>query len=354
MRALLPLVVLTALVGCKKPEAAAPEKAKATELPPVKVTLGAVTVEKMPRLLTLTGSVIANRQSEVAANVSGRVTATYVERGMPVKAGQPLAVVDARAAGFQAAAATAQSQAAQTQVTLAKQECDRADTLFSQGAIPKAEYERLKTQCTAQLYNANAAQANADLAGKLAGDTVIRAPIDGVIGERYVSVGEYVQPPTRVASVFSVNPARLTISVPEPAIGRVQEGQTLELEVSSWPERTFAATVRFVSPALRPQTRDLIIEASAKNDDGALKPGMFATVQLMVGEEELPTVPVDAIKKDGMVRRLFVAREGHAVEMVVKTGLVKDGRIAVYEALPVGTPVIVKPPPGLSDGAAIQ
>ncbi|MBE2251452.1 MAG: efflux RND transporter periplasmic adaptor subunit [Myxococcus sp.] len=354
MRALLPLVVLTALVGCKKPEAAAPEKAKATELPPVKVTLGAVTVEKMPRLLTLTGSVIADRQSEVAANVSGRVTATYVERGMPVKAGQPLAVVDARAAGFQAAAATAQSQAAQTQVTLAKQECDRADTLFSQGAIPKAEYERLKTQCTAQLYNANAAQANADLAGKLAGDTVIRAPIDGVIGERYVSVGEYVQPPTRVASVFSVNPARLTISVPEPAIGRVQEGQTLELEVSSWPERTFAATVRFVSPALRPQTRDLIIEASAKNDDGALKPGMFATVQLMVGEEELPTVPVDAIKKDGMVRRLFVAREGHAVEMVVKTGLVKDGRIAVYEALPVGTPVIVKPPPGLSDGAAIQ
>jgi len=354
MRALLPLVVLTALVGCKKPEAAAPEKAKATELPPVKVTLGAVTVEKMPRLLTLTGSVIADRQSEVAANVSGRVTATYVERGMPVKAGQPLAVVDARAAGFQAAAATAQSQAAQTQVTLAKQECDRADTLFSQGAIPKAEYERLKTQCTAQLYNANAAQANADLAGKLAGDTVIRAPIDGVIGERYVSVGEYVQPPTRVASVFSVNPARLTISVPEPAIGRVQEGQTLELEVSSWPERTFAATVRFVSPALRPQTRDLIIEASAKNDDGALKPGMFATVQLMVGEEELPTVPTDAIKRDGTVRRLFVAREGHVIEMVVKTGLSKDGRTAVYEALPVDTQVVVKPPPGLSDGAAIQ
>ncbi|MBL8937270.1 MAG: efflux RND transporter periplasmic adaptor subunit [Archangium sp.] len=343
------------LAGCKKPEEAVAEKPKSpSSLPPVKVELGTVTHEKMPRLLTLTGSVVADRQSEIAANVSGRVTATYVERGMPVKAGQVIAVVDARAAGFQAAAATAQSQAAQTQVALAKQECDRADTLFGQGAIAKAEYDRLKSQCTAQLYNANAAQANADLAGKLAGDTVIRAPMDGIIGERYVNVGEYVQPPTRVASVFSVNPARISISVPEPAVGRIKEGQSLDIEVSSWPDRKFPATVRFVSPALRAQTRDLIIEASAKNEDGALKPGMFATVKLVTGEEEQPTVPVDAIKADGNVRRLFIARNQTAVEVVVRTGLTKDGRIAVFEPFAADTQVIVRPPPGLSDGSAIQ
>lgn len=343
------------LAGCKKPEEAVAEKPKSpSSLPPVKVELGSVTHEKMPRLLTLTGSVVADRQSEIAANVSGRVTATYVERGMPVKAGQVIAVVDARAAGFQAAAATAQSQAAQTQVALAKQECDRADTLFGQGAIAKSEYDRLKSQCTAQLYNANAAQANADLAGKLAGDTVIRAPMDGIIGERYVNVGEYVQPPTRVASVFSVNPARISISVPEPAVGRIKEGQSLDIEVSSWPDRKFPATVRFVSPALRAQTRDLIIEASAKNEDGALKPGMFATVKLVTGEEEQPTVPVDAIKTDGNVRRLFVAKNQTAVEVVVRTGLTKDGRIAVFEPFAADTQVIVRPPPGLSDGSAIQ
>lgn len=348
------MVVLVALAGCKKAEEAAPPRTRPEAAAPVKVELAVVTHEAMPKLLTLTGSVVADRQSEVAANVSGRVTATYVERGMPVKAGQAIAVVDARAAGFQAAAATAQSQAAQTQVALAKQECDRADTLFTQGAIPRAEYDRLKSQCTAQLYQANAAQANADLAGKLAGDTVIRAPIDGVIGERYVNVGEYVQPPSRVASVFSVNPARVTISVPEPVVGQVREGQTLDLEVSSWPDRVFPATVRFVSPVLRAQTRDLIIEATAKNDDFALKPGMFATVKLVTGEEVLPTVPVSAIKQDGTVRRLFLAKERRAVELVVRTGLTKDGRVAVYEALPAGTQVIASPPPGLSDGAALQ
>lgn len=350
---IVPLVVVT-LASCKKPAETAADQPKPVQLPPVKVETAAVTHQKMPRLLTLTGSVLADRQSEIAANVSGRVTATYVERGMPVKVGQAIAVVDSKAAGYQAAAALAQSQAAQTQVALARQECDRADTLFSQGAIAKSEFDRLKTQCTAQLYQANAAQANADLAGKLAGDTIIRAPMDGFIGERYVNVGEYVQPPTRVASVYSVNPARISISVPEPAIGRVKEGQTLEVEVSSWPDQTFPATVRFVSPALRAQTRDLIVEATAKNDAGALKPGMFATVKLVIGEEEQPTVPLEAIKQDGTVRRLFVAQGSNVIEMVVKTGLVKDGRIAVLEPLTPETKVVVKPPPGLSDGSAIQ
>ena len=345
------------LAACKKPNSA-PEagSTKQTEiaLPPVKVETGSIEHRQMPRYLTLTGSVYADRQSDIAANVAGRVTNTYVERGMPVKQGQVIAVVDSRAAGFQVAAAVAQSQAAQTQVNLAKQDCERADTLFAQGAIAKSEFERLKSQCTAQLYTANAAQANADLANKSASDTIIRAPFDGIIGERFVNVGEYVQPPTRVASVFAVNPVRVSLSVPEPAVALVKEGQTLELQVSSYPGKSFPATVRFVSPALRPNTRDLIVEASAKNDAGELRPGMFATAKLAVGEDEQPTVPISAIKVEGTVRRLFLARNGQAFEVVVQTGVEKDGRIAVLEPLAAGEKVILTPPPGLRDGSSIQ
>lgn len=355
-RLALSLVPLLLVAACKKPQEAdaTAKKPEPVALPPVKVETAPVAHQKMPKYLTLTGSVLADRQSEVAANVGGRVTATYVERGMPVKAGQTIAVVDSRAASFQAAAAMAQSQAAQTQVKLAQQECERADTLFNQGALPKSEYDRMKTQCTAQLYQANAAQANADLAGKLAGDTVIRAPIDGVIGERYVNVGEYVQPPSRVASVYAVDPVRVSISVPEPAVALVKEGQQLDLEVSAYPDRTFPATVRFVSPALRVQTRDLIIEASAKNPEGLLRPGMFAIAKLVVGEEDAPTVPADAIKSDGTVKRLFLAKNGKAFEVVVRTGVQKEGRVAVLEPLGADEKVILNPPPGLQDGSAIQ
>jgi membrane fusion protein (multidrug efflux system) len=326
----------------------------AQALDPVKVQTAPVDHEQMPRYLTLTGSVVADRQSEVAANVAGRITNTYIERGQPVKLGQPLAMVDSKAAGFSAAAALAQSRAAETQMQLAKEDCARADTLFTQGSIGRAEYDRAKTQCTAQLYQANAARANADLASKLAGDTVIRAPFDGIVGERYVNVGEYVQPPSKVASVYSIDPARITISVPEPAVSQVQEGQTLSVQVAAWPEREFPAVVRFVSPALRPNTRDLIVEALAKNDEGLLRPGMFATVLLVTGEEEEPTVPVAAIKTDGTVHRLFLAKNGQAFEMVVRTGVAKNGRIAVLEPLATGEQVIVQPPPGLRDGSAIQ
>ncbi|MGQ0507267.1 MAG: efflux RND transporter periplasmic adaptor subunit [Myxococcaceae bacterium] len=355
MKRTLTFAALMLLVACKKPESAeAKAEAKAAPLPPVKVELGAVEHQKMPKYLTLTGSVLADRQSEVAANVSGRVAATYVERGQQVKAGTILARVDSKAAQYQSAAASAQSQAADTQVDQAKQDCARADTLFAQGALAKSEYERQKTQCTAQLYSANAARAQAGLAGKLAGDTIIRAPIDGIIGERYVNVGEYVNPASRVASVFSVDPVRVSISVPEVAVSQVREGQTLNVRVSSFPDKDFPAVVRFVSPSLRPTTRDLIIEAFAPNKTFALRPGMFATVLLLTGEEEQPTVPRNAIKVDGTTRRLYVAKDGAAHELVVRTGVEKEGRVAVLEPLERGEKVIVEPPAGLRDGSAIQ
>src|SRR5262249_37403723 len=147
--------MLVIAAACKKPESTG--GTASVVVPAIKVETADVTIQKMPKYLTLTGSVLADRQSELAANVSGRVTATYVARGQPEKRGQVSAQVDAKAASFQEAAATAQSQAADTQVELARQDCARADQLFSRGALPQSEYDRQKTQCTAQLYNANAA-----------------------------------------------------------------------------------------------------------------------------------------------------------------------------------------------------
>ena len=343
--------------GCKKPEGAAEgnntEKARAVVLPAVAVETAAVELRRMPRHLTLTGSVVANLQSEMAANVSGRVVATMVERGQAVKGGQLIALVDSKAAGFSAAAAAAQANLADTQGSQARQDCARAEQLMATNAIAKAEYDRLKSQCAAQLWSARAAGATASLARKLAGATQIRAPFTGVIGERYVNPGEYVQPPTRVASIYSLNPVRVSISVPETAVGQIKDRQSLDVHVAAWPDRSFPAMVRYVSPALRAQTRDLLVEASADNKDGALRPGMFATVSLLVGDEMQPTVPSDALKIDGTVKRIFLARDGQAFEMVVRTGATDGGRTAVLEPLDDKTLVIRRPPPGLHDGSPI-
>jgi membrane fusion protein (multidrug efflux system) len=308
----------------------------------------------MPRFVTLTGTILADRQSEVAANVAGRILATYIERGQPVKQGQALAVVDGKTASLSAAAAAAQQKAAETQMALAVADCERADRLFQQGAATKAEYERLKTQCAAQMSTADAARANAGVAAKLAGDAVIRAPLDGVVGERYVNVGEYVQPMTKVASVYAIDPVRVSISVPEHEVASVQRGQSVDVQVAAYGGRVFPGTVRYIAPALRPQTRDLIVEAVVANKDGALKAGMFATVRLLVGTEEQLTVPEAAVKAEEATRRLFVARNKKAVELVVRVGETRDGRVAILDDLQPTDQVVINPPPALRDGTALQ
>jgi membrane fusion protein (multidrug efflux system) len=343
-----------AATACKKPAPEATTKPTAAAAAPVAVTLAGVEVRKMPRLLTLTGSVVAHQQSEVAANVPGRIMATTIERGQKVAKGEVLAQIDTGSTGFSAQASAAQAKLADTQAVQAKSDCTRAEALFSQGVIAQAEYDRQKTLCQVQELQAKAASANAGVASRMLSDATIRAPFAGAIGERYVNVGEYVNPGTRIASVYVFDPVRVTISVPESAVALVRDGQTLDVRVAAWPDRTFPAKVEYLSPALRQNTRDLIVEATAANSDAALRPGMFATVQLVVGEDEVPTVPEDALVTEGTVSRLFLARDNKAFEQVVHPGVKRDGRVAVIDDFEPGAKVIRKPPAGLKDGQAIS
>jgi membrane fusion protein (multidrug efflux system) len=350
---LLATASLAALAACGKPKAE--EAAKPKAAPPVAVSVHTepVRAAKMPRFLTLTGSVVADRSAEVAANVSGRVLEARVERGQRVKKGDVLIRVDGEAAGLSAAAATAQAGAAQTSVEYAERECKRTEALFAAQAITNVEYERQKTQCQSQLFSAEAARANAALATKVQNDANIRAPFDGVIGERYVNVGEYLQPVTRVVSLMSTEPARIVISVPEHAIGLVKMGQVLDVEVAAFPDKRFPATVKFVAPALRANSRDLLVEATATGAGEFLKPGMFATVRLSVGDEEQPTVAEGALRRDASSSRVFVVKEGAAVETVVRPGTRAEGRVAVPGSLAIGDDVILDPPASLKDGSPV-
>lgn len=352
---LITLATLTTLAGfgCGKSKDTTAAATPAKVAPAIAVQTGTVELRDMPKIVTLLGNVAADRQSEVAANVAGRVVLTPIERGQSVKAGEALVIVDSRAANLSASAATAQAELAATQSSQAAADCERAERLHAQGAMGQAEFDRQHTQCKAQQFQASAARAQAGLSSKLAADATVRAPFSGVIGERYVNAGEYVQPHTRIASMYTLDPVRITVSVPERGVSLVRTGVNLDIEVAAWPGRVFPATVEFVSPALRTMQRDLLIEARAANPDGALRPGMFATVQVSVGDEKLATVPFDAIRTDGDVRRLFLARDGHAFEMVVRTGVTRDGRIAVYEDLAADTLVIRQPSAELRDGALI-
>jgi membrane fusion protein (multidrug efflux system) len=355
--AALVLILSTSLssFGCKKPEGGEAQLTSAkTEAPPIKVETAPVVERPMPEHLVLTGTLRASQESEVAADAAGKVTATFVERGQRVNKGDTLAILDSRGASINATAANAQSQLAKAQVEQAQRECERVKALKNSGAISQAEYDRVTSQCQTSQWSAAAAAAQQQNAQKVVGDSVIRAPFAGIIGERYVNVGQYVQPSTRIVSLYAPDPLRLELTVPEANIGGLKVEQPVVFTVSAYGDAKFQGTVKFISPNVRPTTRDLIIEALAPNPDVRLKPGMFAVAHLETGEKPQLAIPSLGIVKSAELAKVFAVIDKRVNERIVQTGAERDGMTAVLVGLKAGEQVVVSPGPDVRDGAQVQ
>ena len=342
------------LPACNKSADAAAAALAPEAAAPVHVTTAAVVEKPMPQLLTLTGTLRASAVSDIAADVSGKVVATFVERGQVVKAGQVIAVVDSRVAAFAATAAAAQARVAQSQLEEARRDCDRVKHLLDTGAISQADYDRQTATCTAQQWSATAAEAQQRSALTLAGDSSVRAPFAGTIGERYVNLGQYVQPSTRVASVYAPDPLRLELTVPEANVGAIKPDMLVHFTVTAYGERVFNGNVKYISPNVREASRDLVVEALVPNGDLALKPGMFAVAKIDLGDVPRPVVPKTSVQQDDTGARLFVVTGSQIQERLVQLGETVGDVTAIVEGVKAGENVVVAPGPDVRDGARVD
>lgn len=345
-------VVLTLAAGCSQ-DAYAQARSRPSE-PAVHATVVPVVEKSMPDFTSLTGTLSAYQQSDVAANAMGRVVATFVERGQKVSKGDVLAALDARTASLGATAAKAQSRVASSQADLARLECGRAEDLFSADAITRSDYDRITTQCRSSQYQSESAEAARRIATQTVSDSLIRAPFDGIIGQRYVSVGEFVVSATKIASLYSVKPLRLELTVPESVVGSVHDRLGVEFRVAAFPDRVFQGTIKYISPNVRPVTRDLVVEAIVPNPDGVLLPGMFAAARISIGESLRAVVPLAAVRGGGNDHRAFVVEDGSAQERVLQLGEKRDGLVVVLQGVSPGESVIVGPGDAVRDGVRIQ
>lgn len=318
------------------------------------VTTAAAETAPMPRRITLVGTLVADRQVQVAADTNGTIVETRVERGQSVEKGEVLAVIDTRLSRLSAAASTAQAAAQLAQSEVAERDCARAEELFGAGAISRAQYERTLASCRAQKEAAAAAAASRELAGTQLERTTIRAPFAGVVGERFVEIGGFVGSQSPVVTLYAPGPLRLRMTVPETQVAGVEPGRRVTFHPSALPTQAFGATVRFVSGALREQTRDLVVEAVLDEEVPALKAGMFGSAELDVGEEPMVVVPVEALRSEGPVHRLFKVSDGRAQEVVVRVGPEAGGKRAVLSDVAAGDLVVVAPPAKLRDGGKVQ
>lgn len=361
---------------------------------PEPLAIAAAKVESRPidRYLRVTGTLLADEQAEVSAETAGRVIETPVERGSRVSRGAVLVRIaqeetsaqlveaEANAAQLEARLGLAPGQAfdatrvpdamnAKAALDLAEAEFARIGSLLEQKVVSKSEYDQRKTQVEAarqqyqmaqnvaqQSYRSlEAARARVVLARKASADASIRAPFSGQVAERIVSVGDYVTRGARVATVVRVDPMRVELTIPEQSVSLIKVGQPVRVTVEAYPGETFTATVRYVSPSLRPDQRALTVEALADNPDGRLKPGLFATA-LIQQPRSAPAllVPATAIETVAGTSRVYAVKGEKVEERIVTLGETVGSQVEVTSGLSNGDTVASEPKGRLTDGALVR
>jgi membrane fusion protein (multidrug efflux system) len=346
------LVFLLGAASCRRADDASAAQTAAD--PVVHVQTAGVTQQPMPQYLTVTGTVRANLESDVAADAAGKVIQTSCERGQVVKRGELIAALDSRNSALAATAAEAQAKVAQSQLEQARRDCERVKHLLETGAISQAEYDRQTAQCTSQVWSAAAAEAQERSAVKMVGDARVRAPFDGIVGERYVNLGQYVQPTTRIASIYSPDPLRLELTVPEANVGAVAPDMPVSFTVVAFGDQPFTGHVKYISPNVRESTRDLVVEAVVPNGDGRLRPGMFAVAKLLLATPPTPVVPLSALVRDDTGARLFVVVGREVQERLVQLGETVGEMVAVVHGVQAGESIVLRPPVNLHDGTRVE
>lgn len=349
------VAVLLLVAACNgKDQAAKAAGNPKQEEKPVHVESVAVSEKAVPKTMSVTGTLEADRRTELSANAAGRVIRTFVERGDKVKAGALLAQLDARGATLSHAEAEATAKQTADQLAAVRQECERYQALRQKGAITQQEYDRQASQCLTQASSEAAARARVADAARVVADAAIRAPFAGVIGERFVNVGDYVQPSSKVVTLLVDDPLRLRISVPEPGIPYAKEGTVVTFRTLALGDREFTATIKYVGREIRPTTRDMIDEAVVDNKDHLLLPGTFVTVQLPVGDQKLPIIPKNAVVDSDDGTTVYVVANGRLEQRAVQTTVDVGEGIAVAEGLNKDDRVVVNPPKDLKDGSRVE
>ncbi len=182
-------------------------------------------------------------------------------------------------------------------------------------------YEAAKNGAAQQYQMLQAARARVSLAQKAFADTAVRAPFNGVIAQRLVSVGDYVTKGMKVAVVVRVNPLRALLTVPEQSVSSIAVGQPIMFEVDAYAGRTVQGTVKYVAPALQADQRSLTVEAIVPNVNGELKPGLFATARIEQAKRTPGVlVPPSSVLTTAGTSRVYVVNGDHVEERIVTTG----------------------------------
>lgn len=405
------------VVGCsRKPSANEAPKAAT-----VQVLVANAQSRSVPVSLVETGSFVADELSQVAPAQAGRVIKTPVSVGAYVKTGDVICELDHRDAALKVAqskaqldqamaavrqaqsriglekgnfdpmvvpevsAARANYESSEAQARLATADANRYANLVATGDVSQSIYEKQRTQAETAVAQAKASKqqyeaaintarqsyqavgssqasleamrAELGQAEKALEDTTIRAPFDGYVSARPVSVGEYVATSSSVATVVRIGTLKLQLQTPEKSAAGLKVGMPVTARVAAYGGRDFQGFTSAINPVVSSDSRAFVVEARFNNSENTLRPGMFASARVLLPGTELAVfVPKSAIVRDRTTdsNQVFIVEGGKARLRVVTLGDTDKDQIRVISGVTDREMVALNHQNDLYDGAPVN
>jgi membrane fusion protein, heavy metal efflux system len=329
---------------------ASPQQLKTLTVEPVR-THGFVSEELTEGRIAVNG----DRATPVFSPYSGRVTRVIAGLGDIVKAGAALATVEAS----EFVQAQNDLKSATAQVKLARINETRKHALFDAKGGSLQDWQQAQADLTTADAALNSARNRLRILGKSAAEiagleraqiidpvTALKAPIAGVVVDRQIGTGQYLQAGSGnpVFTIADPSSVWLLANVRETDAGLVKLGQAVEVHVLAYPNRMFKAQVTYVAALMDAATHRLPVRAEMENRDGALKPEMFANFRILTGDAaESPAVPQGAVIYEGDSAHVWVLTGDDLLSLrAIRAGRSDSGLIEVREGLKPDERVVTK------------
>jgi len=317
--------------------------------PPVPVEVARAARVDLTESIEVVGSLAPKFEADVRSEYSGVVTELFVTEWVRVKKGVPLAKFDTREISAAVEAARAALLQAEVSVNKARREYERALKLKESGLITQQNLDDALTAREAAAAAAAAAGAQLQVAETRLAKAVIRAPLDGVVSFRGVSVGDFVENMGSPKPMFRIVDNRrldLTVTIPSAKMGEVRLGQPITFTSNALPGRTFAGRLQYINPAVDEASRSVKVVAEVRNESEELRGGLFVKGRIVTGARSgVLAVPRTALQGWDIVRKqaeVFVAENETAARVSVQTGTVSEDVVEIVSGLAEGQSVITR------------
>jgi membrane fusion protein (multidrug efflux system) len=299
-----------------------------------------VHTQKLANDITASGTIIANEEAELRSEINGKITAIYFHEGSKVQKGELL--VKIYDADLQA-----QLRKSGYQKQLALEKVEREKKLLAISGISQEEYDQ-------NLNAVNTIKADVDLLNAQISKTEIRAPFNGTIGLKNISVGNYVSPTNLIASIQQIEPIKIDFSIPEKYEGTFEVGSPVVFTVQG-SSRSRKAKIYALEPKVDLATRSIKARAIYDNNDRSVLPGAFAEVHIIL--KEVPNaimIPTQAVIPVLKGEKVMLSKNGKAKPQNITSGVRTDTHVQVLSGLKADDTVIVTGIMGLKPGAKLK